>query len=108
MKQIVEHMTRNRLWSCEQHAYHTGLSTATALLTLQEEWLDNMDKNLDMSAAFDTVRHKILLKKLRIYGMGEHVLRLLENYLSHRLQCVGIRDPRSEFVWMCHGVPQGP
>ena len=48
MEQIVEHMTRNGLWSCEQHAYCSSLSTAPALLTLQEEWLDNMDRNLQI------------------------------------------------------------
>ena len=59
-----------------------------ALLTSQEEWLDNMDRNLenilitlDMSAAFDTIRQKMRLKKLRIYGGSESTLKLLESYL---------------------------
>ena len=79
-------MTVNNLWSHNQHAYQTSLSTATILLTLQEEWLDKMDRNLqnllislDMNSAFDTVRYRILLRKLRIYGVGEQALQLLES-----------------------------
>ena len=107
-------MTNNCLWSRDQHVYHQGLSTATALLTLQEEWLEMMDRklqnlliSLDISSAFDTVCHEILLRMLKIYGVGENALQLLKNYFSHRSQAVEIGNHRSEYLWMKHGVPQG-
>ena len=56
MEQLANHMKVNYMWSRDQHAYRCGLSTATALLTLQEEWLERMENkfqslptSLDMS-----------------------------------------------------------
>ena len=69
-EQLVNHMTINHMWSWDQHAYRCGLSIATALLTLQE-WLKRMENklqsllvSLDMSSAFDTICHEVLLSKL--------------------------------------------
>ena len=69
-EQIVNHMTIHQMWSRDQNAYNCGLSTATALLTLQEEWLERMENkfqslliSLDMSSAFDTIHHKVQLSK---------------------------------------------
>ena len=71
MEQLVDHMNMHRLWNRDQHAYRSGFSTVTALLTLHEDWLEQMDHNLqnilvslDMFAAFNTVKHKILIYKL--------------------------------------------
>ena len=113
MEQLMKHMTDNCLWSRDQHAYHQGLSTATALLTLQEEWLEMMDRklqnllSLDMFSAFDTDCNEILLRKLKIYGVGEDALQLIKSCLSHRSQAVEIGNHRSEYLWVKHGVPQG-
>ena len=43
---------------------------------------------LDFSKAFDNVSHATLLEKLRLFGIGGSLLRLLSSYLTNRVQCV--------------------
>eukprot|EP00794_Sanderia_malayensis_P006748 gene6748-7506_t len=70
--QLVEHMTNNGLFEPLQSAYRQGHSTETALLKTQSDILEAMDNQqlsilvlLDLSAAFDTVNHDVLLKRLK-------------------------------------------
>ena len=68
---------------------------------------------LDFAKAFDTVNHKILLKKLDYYGIimvcyYGIVLKWFDSYLcSNRPQCVKIGNTLSDFVNIVCGVPQG-
>ena len=62
---------------------------------------------IDLSKAFDTIDHKILLKKLEIYGIRGVPLKLLESYLSDRQQCVSVLGEVSDKLPVVYGVPQG-
>ena len=63
---------------------------------------------LDLSAAFDTVDHQILLQRLKIsFGIGGQVLQWLESFITHRVQAVVFRGVTSKYVCVEHGVPQG-
>ena len=62
---------------------------------------------IDLSKAFDTIDHKILLKKLEIYGIRGVPLKLLESYLSDRKQCVSVLGEVSDKLPVVYGVPQG-
>ena len=62
---------------------------------------------LDLSKAFDTLNHTILLDKLKFYGIQGSSLNLIENYLKNRKQCVEINNIRSAFTNILTGVPQG-
>ena len=62
---------------------------------------------LDLSKSFDTVDRTILLKKLEHYGIRGIGLRLIENYLSNRKQCVIIDGVLSDILSIDLGVPQG-
>ena len=62
---------------------------------------------IDFSKEFDTVNHKILVKKLFKYGIKDKNLDWLENYLFQRQQCTTINGMTSEYSNICCGVPQG-
>ena len=62
---------------------------------------------VDLSKAFDTVDHKILLHKLDHYGFRGKTNKLLESYLSNRKQYVEINNVKSKYKQITCGVPQG-
>ena len=62
---------------------------------------------LDLSAAFDTVDHQLLLIDFSDCGVEGTALSLLESYLENRKQCVAIGESRSEPTTIQYGVPQG-
>ena len=63
---------------------------------------------LDLSAAFDTIDHTILVNRLRNdYGLCGKALDWLESYLTDRYQYVHIKDNPSEYKKINFGVPQG-
>ena len=62
---------------------------------------------IDLSKAFDTIDHKILINKLNHYGVRGNTLSLIESYLSNRKQCVSALGEISEQLAVIFGVPQG-
>ena len=61
------------------------------LIKITDEWLAAMDKALftrvviiDLRKAFDVVDHKLLLKKLQVYGLNTNSLKWFQSYLSGR------------------------
>ena len=105
--QLLNHCNKNVPLPVNQSTYRQCHSTETALLKVQNDILINMDNRevtllamLDMSAAFDTIDHNILIV------MG-NALRWLRSYLANRKQDVVIdRCISSEFM-AATGVPQG-
>ena len=76
-------------------------------------YLQSMDKGespiniyLELSKAFDTLDHEILLYKLKYYGLNATALQLLKSYLSKRTQYVEY-DVKSDIGYVTTGVPQG-
>ena len=61
---------------------------------------------LDLKKAFDTVDHRILLKKLYAYGIRGNILKWFECYLTDRSQYVAYNGVESKVSIIC-GVPQG-
>ena len=61
----------------------------------------------DLSAAFDTVDHQLLLSDFCDCGVEGTALSLLEFYLKNREQCVAIGESQSEPMTLQYGVPQG-
>ena len=62
---------------------------------------------MDLSKAFDSLSHDILLNKLTYYGVKNSANDLLRSYLSNRKQYVQIDDISSSIVSINTGVPQG-
>ena len=102
------------LLSVNQSGFKPGHSTEISLLNTTNSWIINMDKGyfnlthfLDLRKAFDTVDHKILLKKLYYYGIADNDLAWFESYLSNRIQYCSIGGHDSEPKTNPAGIPQG-
>ncbi len=112
---LLDHMTMNNLMDPMQSAYRKGHSTETALLRVHNDIVSAVDKGmgvclilLDLSAAFDTVDHTILITFLKEHiGLDGTALALFESYLSGRTQCISIEGVLSELSELAFGVPQG-
>ena len=83
--------------------YRKGFNTQTALLSLLEKWKSTLDKKgfagavlMDLSKAFDTINHELLIAKLNAYGFSEPSLKLIYNYLKDRLQHIKINSKEKE------------
>ena len=113
--QIHGHLVRNNLYPVAQSAYRRNHSTETALLKVMNDVLLNMNKQqvtilllLDLSAAFDTVDHSILLNRLLSkLGLNGTALAWFRSYLSGRSQRVSVRGTVSDNFDLRYGVPQG-
>ena len=94
--------------------YRKGYSTQEALLSLIEKWKKSLDKKgfggailMDLSKAFDTINHELLLAKLEAYGLSKRALKLIHSYLTNRWQRTKINLSFSNWSELLLGVPQG-
>ena len=98
-----------------QSAYRKNHSTETALLRVLNDILMTLDHHqdvvlvmLDLSGAFDTLDHDILISWLRChFGFSDTVLKWFSSYLSGQTQLVIIGDTTSSPRSVDFGVPQG-
>ena len=113
--QIRAHCTKNGLYDELQSAYKEGTSTETALIRIKAD-IDMMLNEgdsvllvlLDLSAAFDTVDHDILMTRLEEeVGLQGTALKWIRSYLTGRTQAVHINSSKSNEVSLSVGVPQG-
>ena len=81
----------NKYLSQNLCGYRKGFNTQTALTMLPEKWIKVLDDIgyavsvlMDLSKAFDTINHELLIAKLHAYGFGKEVLTLIASYLSDR------------------------
>ena len=114
--QTTNHVTQSGLYPILQSAYRLGHSTETALLKIQNDILAAMDNQrvtllvfvLDLSAAFDTIDHQVLLNRLYVtYGIRGTALKWFHSYLSDRKQRILINGSYSSDFDLPQGVPQG-
>lgn len=112
---IQSHMVSTNTSNPFQSAYRKFHSTETALLRIQNDILVAMDKGkvtaltlLDLSAAFDTIDHSILLNRLeKWFGITGSALDWLSSYLADRSQQIKLDETLSARVGLHFGVPQG-
>lgn len=93
--QLLQYFTNNNLFTSQQYGFIPNRSTELAALELMDRNINAMNNNdtpfniyLDLSKAFDSLDHKLLISKLKFYGLHEHSLKLIQNYLSERSQYV--------------------
>ena len=90
------------------------MNTISVAIEITDRIISDMDKNkiplniyLDLSKAFDTLDHAILLDKLFHYGIRGNPLKLISSYLENRQQFVEFRNTKSNILQISTGVPQG-
>ena len=88
-----------RAWSSANNVfgYRDYHGCDTAILSLTEQFKKELDNHkfislvsMDLSKAFDTLPHGLIVKKLEDYGGDSKVINLVANYLSDRQQRVGL------------------
>ena len=113
--QISDHVSFNQMFPEFQSAYRKYHSTETALLRMRNDILVSMNKQqvtllvfLDLSTAFDTVDHDILLWRLEYkFGIKDQPLTWFKSYLSNRSHRIVIGSAKSDSFHLKFGVPQG-
>ena len=115
LQQFTEHMNKYSLLPAYQSAYRQYHSTETALIKLVNDVLFAMDRKMgtlavavDLSAAFDTVNHDVMLSVLQhSFGVSEKPLQWFESYLRPRDMIVRCDGQDSEPRPLHFSVPQG-
>ena len=94
--------------------FRKGQSTQHSLLYMLESLRKALDKGLytgilltDLSKAFDSISHELLIAKLQAYGFSKEALDLINNYPSNRFQRTKIGEHFSTWLELIFGVPQG-
>ena len=113
-EQLLNYMEVNSLFYKDQYGFRPGHSTELASSRFVNELVQNMDNfkiptsiQIDLSKAFDTLNHDIMLNKLKLYGISGIALKFFSNYLTGRLQYVDYLENTSQVQSIVMGVPQG-
>ena len=111
---LLSHLTIYNLLHPNQSGFRARHSCHTALTNLIEQWHININNDLltgtifvDFAKAFDTIDHKLLLRKLAMYGLSSASLTLMASFLNDRRQAVYQDSKTSSFLPVKYGVPQG-
>ena len=115
LQQLSDHLNATDILKPFQSAYRADHSTETLLLRVTNDLLIACDQGsfsilslLDPSAAFETLDHNILLKRLMLrFVISGVVLGWLESYLTERNQTVLAGGRTSQPTVLKYGVPQG-
>ena len=101
-KQLKVHLGKINILPENQSAYRAGLSTKTALISASNDLLKMLDNGkcgililLDLSAAFDTVVHELLLEDLVLIGIYDDVIKWFESYMTSKSISVSIGTAKS-------------
>ena len=112
--QIVTYLESNNLINRNQHAYRKGHSTQTCLVEITNLLYEHMDHgkytgiaSLDLSKAYDSISHSLLLHKLSELGLAEESLKWIDSYLSNRKQRTKFKQIISDEETVMSGIPQG-
>ena len=112
---LYKYLIENNILYSKQFGFQNGHSTDHAVVQLVDQIIESFESNqytlgvfIDLSKAFDTVDHSILLKKLELYGITDRNHGWLKSYLSKRRQFVQIDEKeKTSLETISCGVPQG-
>ena len=113
-KRLNKYLTRHNILVKEQFGFKAKHSTNHVIADVTNKLQNYRDNKrfaclilLDLSKAFDTVDHQIVLNKLQKYGIRGNFLQLLNDYLANCKQVVYINNTYSRQQDVSCGVPQG-
>ena len=112
--QLYDYFNSNNLFYKSQYGFRSLYSTELASAEMVDRIHKHLDKGkipisvfLDLSKAFDTLDHEILLTKSKYYGIKDNALKWFQSYLSNRTQYVEFDGCKSTYLPVTTGVPQG-
>jgi hypothetical protein len=111
---LTKFLEKHEVFFSGQFGFRSNRSTSHAILLIIDK-IQNAIENklfscglfLDLSKAFDTVNHSILIRKLEYYGIRGVVKDWFCSYLTDRALYVSIGDTSSDLMTITCGVPQG-
>ena len=113
-KQLDLFLDKYELLSEHQYGFRGNRTTTYAVMEMVEEVTKAIENDefsvgiyIDLQKAFDTIDHRILLRKLEKYGLRGIAYSWVKSYLENRQQCVRINNTVSQFKVVTCGVPQG-
>ena len=113
-QQMYEFLSANELLTPNQFGFRPKLSTVTALAHLTDNILQSLNRGgftgavlLDLSKAFDTVEHVLLIEKLKTIGASSQVVKWFASYLESRYQVTSVENCQSTQQIVSVGVRQG-
>ena len=113
-KQLYAHLRSQNLLSEKQHGFTKCKSTSTAVQDLMSYVCECINESklcsgiyIDLSKAFDSLNHELLLYKLRDYGILNKSTPWFVSYLGNRFQKTIFNNIESTCLPVIHGVPQG-
>ena len=113
-RRLLSFLNKHHILSDHQYGFQAKRSTQQTIIELVDKITSAIEKNeytigifLDLSKAFDTVDHEILISKLEHYGTRGTLLSWFKNYLINRQQMVKYNNVLSKPNTIRCGVPQG-
>ena len=110
---MMVHINKNNLLNIEQFGFQNKKSSTDAVLFFTETLIENHENGqntaaifLDLAKAFNSISHKIFLKKAECFDFSEPAVNLLRPFLEGRSQCVKLGTEVSEHIFVNHRVPQ--
>ena len=111
---LLSYINKFEIFNPAQYGFRKKHSTYMAMLNLYDKVSEAVDKNefsigvfIDLSKAFDTINHDILIRKLEMYGIRGIPNLLIKSYLNNRKQYVNYNNCTSTLKPIQCGVPQG-
>ena len=113
-KRLYDFLQENNILTTAQFGFQKNMSTSLAIIEITERIRRSMEDKkvgcglfVDLSKAFDTINHKILISKMEHYGIRGTPLKWFTSYLNNRKQYTFLNGFSSTIELITCGVPQG-